>query len=341
VRSLEYTIALIEGDGIGPEQARATKIVLNQVSKTLGISLNLMPVEAGDQALKNYGKALPQESFNIIRKSDCCLKGPVGKSSYDVIIRLRRDLDLYANIRPAKSRPKITCIGPGTDLVIVRENTEGLYGGLETANEQEATATRVITKSASYRIARYAFELAQRRRRTVTAIHKVNVLKKTDGLFLSVCKEVSASYPDVHFSDMLVDAAAMNLIRNPQNFDVIVTTNLFGDILSDEAAQVVGGLGLIPSANIGDNFAIFEPVHGSAPDIAGKNIANPTSLVLSAAMMLDWLGREKKDQETVDASTILCKAVEDCLSMGEVTRDLGGKLNTLEMGQAIADRISK
>jgi len=339
---VEYAVAFIEGDGIGPEQAAATKVVLTKLEETRGLALNLTPVEAGDRALKDRGEALSQESFNIIEKSDCCLKGPVGQSAYDVIIRLRRELDLYANIRPAKPLPKVPCIAsPDTDLIIVRENTEDLYYGLESADEEKATATRIITRKASQRIAKYAFELARTRKKAVTAIHKSNVLKKTDGLFLLACKEVSETYPDVQFSDMLVDAAAMNLVRNPQAFDVIVTTNMFGDILSDEAAQVVGGLGLVPSANIGNDFALFEPVHGSAPDIAGRRIANPTALVLSAAMMLEWLGRERSDPEAIEASKAIHRALEECLRSGKVTPDLGGNLNTTEMGNAIAIQISK
>jgi len=290
--------------------------------------------------LKSHGDALPEESLQTIMKSDCCLKAPVGETAYDVIIRLRRELDLYANIRPAKSMPNVPCLNVKTDLVIVRENTEDLYSGLETGDDQKATATRVITRKACLRIAEYAFELARQRKKRVTAVHKVNVLKKTDGLFLSVCKEVASSYPDVRLSDMLVDAAAMNLIRNPDAFDIIVTTNMFGDILSDEAAQVVGGLGLAASANIGARFAIFEPVHGCAPDIAGKNIANPTSLILSAAMMFDWLGREKQDLNATKASQSIQRSVEDCLTAREVTPDLGGSLSTLEMGRAISRRIS-
>ena len=339
---MEYAVAFIEGDGIGPEQASATKVVLEKLEEAQGLSLNLVPVEAGDRALKEHGEVLSKESFDVIRKSDCCLKGPVGQSAFDVIIRLRRDLDLYANIRPAKSLPKVTCIGPPeTDLVIVRENTEDLYCGLESADGEKATATRVITRKACRRIAMYAFELARTRRKAVTAIHKSNVLKKTDGLFLLACKEVSESYPDVQYSDMLVDAAAMNLIRNPTAFDVIVTTNMFGDILSDEAAQIVGGLGLVPSGNIGDHFALFEPVHGSAPDIAGRNIANPISLILSAAMMLEWLGREKKDAQASEASRKIHTAVEHSLRSSRVTPDLGGNLSTVEMGNAIAGYISK
>jgi 3-isopropylmalate dehydrogenase len=228
-----------------------------------------------------------------------------------------------------------------TDLVIVRENTEDLYSGLETGDNERATATRVITRKACERIAKYAFDLARERRNSVTAIHKANVMKKTDGLFLSVCREVASNYPNIHFSDMLVDAAAMNLIRKPQEFDVIVTTNMFGDILSDEAAQVAGGLGLAPSANIGQDFAIFEPVHGCAPDIAGKNIANPTSLVLSAAMMLDWLGLQKHDIKARLASRAIQRAVETCLARGAVTPDLGGRLSTFEMGRAIKTGLAE
>ncbi len=336
-----YTVALIEGDGIGPEQSAATKEVLAEVNNAFGVSLNLVQVEAGDRALRTHGEALPEKSFEMIEKSDCCLKGPIGQSAYDVIIRLRQRLDLYANVRPAKSFPNVPCLNTETDLVIVRENTEDLYSGLESGDEDRATATRVVTRRACERIAKYAFELAQERRNAVTAIHKVNVMKKTDGLFLSVCRQVASKYPDAHFSDMLVDAAAMNLIRNPQEFDVIVTTNMFGDILSDEAAQVVGGLGLAASANIGLDFALFEPVHGCAPDIAGTNIANPTSLVLSAAMMLDWLGRQKQHSEAKLASRAIQRAVESCLAAGEVTPDLGGNLSTLEMGKAIGRQISQ
>jgi 3-isopropylmalate dehydrogenase len=298
-------------------------------------------VDAGDRALARWGEALPEESFSAISRSDCCLKGPVGQSAYDVIVRLRQRLDLYANVRPAKSIPNVPCLSPLVDMVIVRENTEDLYSGLETADDVRATATRVITRRACERIARFACELARERRKAVTAVHKVNVLKKTDGLFLSVCEEIAEKYSDVTFSNMLVDTAAMNLIRKPQDFDVIVTTNMFGDILSDEASQVVGGLGLAASANIGEHFAIFEPVHGCAPDIAGKNVANPTSHVLSGAMMLEWLGREKQHKETISASRAITKAVERCLTAGEVTPDLGGKLNTTEMCTAVKRQLNK
>ncbi len=319
----------------------AAKEVLAEVDRAFGLSLDLVQVEAGDEALKAHGEALPEKSLETIRRSDCCLKGPIGESAYDVIIRLRQQLDLYANVRPAKSLPNVPSLNRLTDLVIVRENTEDLYAGLEAGDDDRATATRVISRRACERIAKYAFELARERRNSVTAIHKANVMKKTDGLFLSVCRGVASKYPDVRFSDMLVDSAAMNLIRKPQEFDVIVTTNMFGDILSDEAAQVAGGLGLAASGNIGDNFALFEPVHGCAPDIAGTNTANPTSLVLSAAMMLNWLGRTKQDNRATLASRALHRAVETCLANGEVTRDLGGNLGTFEMGRAIKAQISQ
>jgi 3-isopropylmalate dehydrogenase len=265
----------------------------------------------------------------------------VGQTAYDVIVRLRQRLDLYANVRPAKSMPHVPSLNPSIDMVIVRENTEDLYSGLETADNVRATAMRVITRKASERIAKFAMEMARARKKRVTAVHKANVMKKTDGLFLSVVKEMAAKYSDVDFSDMLVDTAAMNLIRKPEEFDVIVTTNMFGDILSDEASQAVGGLGLAASANIGDHFALFEPVHGSAPDIAGRNLANPTSHILSAVMMLEWLGREKEHTVTVSASRAIRNAVERCLAAGEVTPDLGGKLSTTEMCTAVKKQFNK
>jgi len=338
---MNYRIALMEGDGIGPEQSAAAKTVLDDAEVNFDLSIELIPVEAGDRAAKNYGVALPEGSLATLTKCDCCLKGPVGNSAYDVIVRLRQLLDLYANVRPARALPNVPSLSSQTDLVIVRENTEDLYIGLEEGDQQKATATRLITRKASERIAKFAFDMARRRRKTVTAVHKANVMKKTDGLFLSACREVANSYVDIDFKDMLVDAAAMNLIRKPDSFDVLVTTNMFGDILSDEAAQVVGGLGLAASGNIGDSFAIFEPVHGSAPDIAGKNIANPTSMILSAAMMLDWLSEHNGDKKAAAASHAIRHSVETCLSAGETTPDLGGKLTTTEMADAVSRRISQ
>ncbi len=315
--------------------------MLGKAENEFDLSIDLILVEAGDRAAKTHGVPLPDAGLTTLMNCDCCLKGPVGESAYDVIIRLRKQLNLYANVRPAKSMPNVPSLNPRTDLVIVRENTEDLYIGLEDGNDQKATATRLVTRKASKRIAKFAFDTARRRRKTVTAVHKANVMKKTDGLFLSACEDVADSYPDVKFGDMLVDAAAMNLIRKPDSFDVIVTTNMFGDILSDEAAQVVGGLGLAASANVGENFAIFEPVHGSAPDIAGRNIANPTSMILSAAMMLEWLSERNGDPKAAEGAHAIRESVEACLTMGETTPDLGGMLTTEEMAKAISGRISR
>ncbi|MDQ3881985.1 MAG: isocitrate/isopropylmalate family dehydrogenase, partial [Thermoproteota archaeon] len=240
----------------------------------------MQEVEAGDSALVKFGKALPESTLEIIEKSQVCLKGPVGETAADVIIVLRRMFDLYANIRPAKSYPNIPCLSSNVDLVTVRENTEDVYLGWEfNTDENTVVALRVTSERASRRIAEHAFKIAMIRnnKHRVVAVHKANVLRKGDGLFSAVCRSVANNYPEIEYSELYVDAASMNLIRNPEEFDVIVTTNLFGDILSDEAAQVVGGLGMGPAANIGDKFALFEPVHGAAFDIAGKNAANPSS----------------------------------------------------------------
>ncbi len=337
-----YRLALIPGDGIGPEQSRATLSVLERVQDRYGLSFEVTEVEAGDSSVRKTGKALPEESFQTIRKSDVCLKAPVGQSAADVIVFLRQKLDLYANVRPAKVYPGIPALKENTDLVIVRENTEDVYAGLEYEMQDASFAVRLITRKASMRIADYAFRIARFRnmKRSVVAVHKANLLRKTDGLFVAACREVAAKYPEIKFSEMLVDACSMNLIRNPEEFDVLVTTNLFGDILSDEAAQVVGSLGIAPSGNIGENFAIFEPVHGSAPDIAGKGIANPLSLVLSARMMLDWLSIKNSDKKCRDAAVGIEDAVVNVLKKSIRTPDIGGSNKTDEVTRAILSELS-
>lgn len=274
-----YKISLITGDGIGPEISESAISVLDSIHDKLGLKFDITKLSAGDKALKDTGKALPDETVTVIKQSDACLKSPVGESAADVIVVLRRMLDLYANIRPAKSYPHMPALRDDIDMVIVRENTEDLYTGQEFRVGDSAVALRIISESASKRIAKYAFETAKQRnsKKKVTCVHKSNVMRVTDGLFAKACTEISKDYPDIAFEEMYVDACAMNLIRQPQEFDVVVTTNLFGDILSDESSQVVGGLGMAPAANIGDNFALFEPVHGAAFDIAGQNIANPSS----------------------------------------------------------------
>ena len=278
-----YNISLITGDGIGPELSESAISVLETIHDKLGIKTKITSLEAGDAALEKIGQALPDETFQSIKSSDACLKAPVGESAADVIVVLRRKLDLYANIRPAKSYPNTPSLRDDIDLVIVRENTEDLYTGQEFVMDDSAVALRIITEKASKRIAKHAFETAIQRgnKKHVTCVHKSNVMRKTDGLFASSCESIAKEFSDVKFDQMYVDACSMNLIRQPQEFDVIVTTNLFGDILSDESSQVVGGLGMAPAANLGDNFGLFEPVHGAAFDIAGKQIANPTSFILS------------------------------------------------------------
>jgi len=338
---LKYKVALIPGDGIGPELTETTMIVMDAIQKKLSLSLEFVKLEAGDACLEKRGVALPEETVNAIRNSHVCLKGPVGETAADVIVRLRMMFDLYANIRPIKSYPGVPCLRNDIDLVFVRENTEGLYKGFEFTFDDTAIGMRVITRRGCERIARKAFELAIRRnkKRKVTAVHKSNVMKKTCGLFAQVCREIAKEYPNVIFNEQYVDAAAMRLIKEPQNYDVIVTTNMFGDILSDEAAQLVGGLGMAPGGNIGDDFAIFEPVHGSAPTRVGKHTANPCSMILASKMMLEWLGERYNDASCLKAAEAIESGVAHALREGLTIPDFGGKLKTLEMGEAIAQKI--
>ena len=341
---MKYKVALIPGDGIGPELTETTLTVMNAVQKKIGIKLEFIELEAGDSCLERRGVALPEETINAIRKSHVCLKGPVGETAADVIVRLRMMFDLYANIRPIKSYSGVPCLREDIDLVFVRENTEGLYKGFEfNLNDDVAVGLRVITRRGCQRIARKAFELALKRnkKRKVTAVHKANVMKKTCGLFAQVCREVAKEYPDVSFNEQYVDAASMRLIKEPQNYDVIVTTNMFGDILSDEAAQLVGGLGMAPGGNIGDSFAIFEPVHGSAPTRVGKHTANPCSMILAAKMMLEWLSERYNDPLCLRAAESVELGVAQALREGLTIPDFGGNLKTMEMGEAIAQKIAE
>jgi len=341
-RQKQYTIALIEGDGVGPEISEASLVVLDALHDKLGLSFSVKESPAGDNCKRKTGVPLPESSLKTIRDADACLKAPVGETAADVIVKLRQLLDLYANIRPAKSLPNVPSLKPGIDMVIVRENTEDLYKGQEFEFDGGVVALRTITRLASERIAEYAFGEAERRAgaRKVVAVHKSNVLRKSDGLFSQVCKDVSKSHPRIAFSEMLVDSAAMNLIRDPLSFDVIVTTNLYGDILSDEAAQLVGGLGMAPSANIGKYFALFEPVHGSAPDIAGKGTANPVAMILTVGMMLDWLAKTRKDGTCAAGANAIRTAVNRVLETSTRTPDLGGKATTAQVARAVAKAIS-
>lgn len=306
-------VAVIRGDGIGPEVIDSALAVLDAA----GAEIDQVELEVGLGRWEKTGQALAEEDLEAMRECRCVLFGAITTPSdpkyKSVLLRIRKELDLYANIRPFQDG-KI-------DLIIVRENTEGLYSGIEDLGEDKSTTVRVITRRGCERIARKACQLAAKRKR-VTIVHKSNVLK-SDRLFLQICRDVAESQ-GVEHDDMLVDAAAYNLVRNPERFDVIVTTNLFGDILSDEAAGIVGSLGLCASANIGDKYALFEPIHGSAPDIAGKGIANPIGAIRSAAMMMDYLGR-------ADLAGKIEAAVEWSLAQGIKTPDLGGNSTTIEV----------
>ena len=340
-----YNITLVNGDGIGPDLANSGQVLLEKISDYSGIKFDIVKVEAGDNALIKYSKALPDFSFESIKKSDACLKAPVGESAADVILVLRRYFDLYANIRPAKSYPNVKSLNPSVDLVIVRENTEDVYLGWEFPIGNDAViGLRLTTAEASRKIAEYAFEEALRRdnKRKVVCVHKSNVMRVGDTLFSKISNDVAKKYPDVEFTESYVDACAMNLIRNPEKFDVILTTNLFGDILSDEAAQVVGGLGLAPAGNIGRKFAIFEPVHGAAFDIAKRNIANPSSMFLSIKMMFDWLGSKNKNGEE-DNLNDLGKKIENTLTnllkQNLKTIDVGGDMHTDEFTKMFVTKL--
>ena len=325
----KYNIAVIPGDGIGSEVMEATISVLDN----LDIDFDYTYGEAGDACLEKTGSALPQKTIEIVRNADACLFGAAGETAADVIVKLRQEMKMFANLRPVKAYPNTNSLSDNIDFMIVRENTEGLYiANKEELTDEGAVAKRVITREAEERIINYAFQYAKDNGKSkVTGVHKANVLKKSDGLFKEIFYEVGENYPDIEKEDFYVDATAMYLITQPESFEVIVTTNLFGDILSDEGAGLVGGLGLIPSANIGNDGALFEPVHGSAPDIAGKGIANPIAMMLSAVMMLRYLGEN-------DSADSLDNAILTLLSEGKVlTGDLGGNATTKE----VADEIIK
>ena len=323
----KYTIAVVPGDGIGTEVMDATISVLNE----LDIEFNYIYAEAGDACLEKTGSALPQETLDIVRDADACLFGAAGETAADVIVKLRQEMKMFANLRPVKAYPNTNSLSEDIDFMIVRENTEGLYiADKEEFTDDGATAKRVITREAEERIIDYAFQYAKDNNKSkVTGVHKANVLKKSDGLFKEIFYEVGERYPDIEKDDFYVDATAMYLITQPESFEVIVTTNLFGDILSDEGAGLVGGLGLIPSANIGNDGALFEPVHGSAPDIAGKGIANPIAMMLSAVMMLRYLGESESAQK-------LDNAILKLLTEAKVlTGDLGGNATTNDVANEI------
>ncbi|MBN1682762.1 isocitrate/isopropylmalate dehydrogenase family protein [Candidatus Bathyarchaeota archaeon] len=330
----KYRIAAIPGDGIGPECMKATQMVLKALLKDKNYTLEFQEYYAGDEYKIKTGTALPKETIQGVKEADATLFVAVGNTAKEVIIPLRQMFNCYANLRPAKAYPGVKAFKPDLDIMIVRENTECLYKMVGYQGLDWGVNLRIITKEASERIAKYAFEWSKKNnRKKVTAVHKANVLDFTDNIFLEATRKIASEYPEIKYDEVIVDACAMKLILSPENFDVIVTTNMFGDILSDEVAGLVGGLGMAPSGNIGDKIAIFEPVHGSAPDIAGKNIANPTATILSAIMMLEWLGEK-------ESATQLDKAVMMVLKEGtNITPDLGGKASTNEMALEIIKKL--
>jgi isocitrate dehydrogenase (NAD+) len=333
---VKYTITLIPGDGIGPEVTNAVVKILERA----GLQVEWEPHAAGLLAVEQHGDPLPLALIDSIKRTKVALKGPVttpvGGGFTSVNVGLRKALGLYANLRPVWNIPSVVSRYTGVDLVIVRENTEDLYSGLEhEVVPGVVESLKIITAEASERVATFAFEYARKHgRKRVTAIHKANIMKMGDGLFLKSVQKIAARYPDIVSDDRIVDAACMHLVMNPSQFDVLLLPNLYGDIVSDLCAGLVGGLGVVPSANLGTEIGVFEAVHGSAPDIAGKNLANPTALLLSALLMLQHIG------EAPMASRIMT-ALGNVLSEGKIrTRDLGGTAGTREFADAICARLN-
>ena len=329
-----HTVTLIPGDGIGPEVTDA----MVKVVEASGVKINWEKVQAGEAVIEKYNTAIPDYVIDSIKKNKVAIKGPittpVGKGFKSVNVTLRQKLDLYVNLRPIKSFKGIKSRYEDVDLVIVRENTEDLYAGIEhKIGDYAAESIKIITKPACERICKFAFDYAKdNSRKKVTGVHKANIMKLSDGLFLNTFREVAKDY-NIESDDLIVDAAAMNLVLNPENYDVMVMPNLYGDILSDLCSGLVGGLGIIPGANIGKDVAVFEAVHGSAPQIAGQNIANPTAIIQSAVMMLKYLGE-------VDAAKKIEKALEEVFLKGEkLTVDLGGNSTTEEFTDEIIKYI--
>ncbi len=333
---MSYAVTLIPGDGIGPELADATRAVL----EATGIGFDWDEQAAGEATIATEGTPLPERVIDSIRNNGVAIKGPittpVGSGFRSVNVGLRQALELYANVRPARSMKGVESRYDTVDLVIVRENTEDLYAGIEhRVGPDAAESIKINTRFASKRIARYAFDYALKNGRAkVTAVHKANIMKLSDGLFLESCQQVAAEYEDrVQFEDRIVDNMCMQLVQKPELYDVLVLPNLYGDIVSDLAAGLVGGLGVAPGANIGEQAAVFEPVHGSAPKYAGQNRANPTALILSGALMLRHLGE-------TDAADRVERSTREVIAAGEtVTYDLGGTAGTREFGAAVADRV--
>ncbi len=333
-----WNVAVLPGDGIGPEVTDAALEVLGAAAKKFKINIKVTFGDAGHDYSLKHNTNLPPKTIELLKKSDCVIKGPMSTlsepgSDVSAAVKIRKMFELYANVRPAKSMPGVESLKPNIDLIIVRENTEGMYSGEEFMPDKDtAVALRIITRKGSSRVGKFALDLANKRKKHLTIVHKANILKMSDSLFIEAIMHEAKKFKKVKVDDAHVDAMSQWLIKNPEIYDVIVTENLFGDILSDESAMLVGGIGVGPSANIGDNFAMFEPIHGSAPKYTGMDRANPIATIMSIKMMLDWMGYPK-------AASAVESAVLKSIKKGIKTVDLGGKSKCSEVGSYIAKNI--
>jgi len=337
-----HTIVNLPGDGIGPEITAAVQRIL----KSAGAEINWLTHQAGLGAMAEGKEVLPSSTVEAIREHKIALKGPcttpVGKGFSSVNVQLRKSLELYAAVRPVKNIPGVKTRFENVDLIILRENTEGLYSGIENiVTPGVVMSMKVATEKACTRVSRYAFRFATRRqRKKITVFHKANIMKLTDGMFTRCAQTIhDEEYPNIEYEEAIIDAGCMRVVQDPTQFDILLLENLYGDVVSDLAAALVGGLGVVPGANFGDNYAIFEAVHGSAPDIAGKGVANPLALLNSAMMMLDTLGEE--DPSLIPIAANIRNAFGEALLAGKKTRDLGGELGTKAFADAVIERLSK
>ena len=336
-KSKRWRVVVLPGDGTGPEVTEAALSVIKTINKKFGIEMDIIKGDAGFSCIKKFGTNLPKETISLLNDSDCVLKGPMttpegGSSEMSVAVKIRKMFELYANVRPCRNltdnrERKI-------DLIIVRENTEGMYSGLDfMVSDGVAIGLRVITRRGTERVGRYAIGLSEKRKKHLTVVHKANILKKSDGMFKDIIIGM-AKRKKIVVDDAHVDAMAQWLIKNPERYDVLVTENLFGDILSDEAAMVAGGIGIAPSANIGERYAMFEPIHGSAPKYAGMDIVNPIATILSVKMMYEWMKEENAAKE-------IDRAVMESIKKGIMTKDMGGKSKCSEVSRHISKNIEK
>jgi isocitrate dehydrogenase (NAD+) len=338
----DISVVLIPGDGIGPEITAAVTRILSAA----GAKIKWIEHKAGASALETEGEVLPQATLDAISEHNIALKGPcttpVGKGFKSVNVQLRKAFDLYAAVRPVRNLPGVKTRYDGVDLIVIRENTESLYSGVENEiTPGTVMSMKVVTEKGCLRIADWAFRYARKKqRKKITCFHKANIMKLTDGMFIRCAEQVHANYPDIEYDTAIIDAACMRMVQDPTQFDMLLLENLYGDVVSDLAAGLVGGLGVTPGANFGDERAIFEAVHGSAPDIAGKNLANPLALLMSAVMMLNHLSDIHGDPTYEDAAGRIKTAYDNCLTHNEKTRDLGGQLNTDEFADAVIARLS-